>query len=188
MLPVTHKAVLCVTATDTAPLCGAHKKAGIRTILQSLLKLNIILRWSKGSHGAVARTLAKYDKAMTPLLSYASAHYVRLFVSVKKGIKEADESLKEMGFLSHCFNCGDRKWKFGLAVHLEEKCTVCGHTTSLAGPLWFGRLHEWEFCEKLLAEIEKREFKEALKLIAACRMNLRSRCITTFIRFVKRSV
>ena len=47
--------------------------------------------------GAVARTLAKYDKAMTPLLSYASAHYVRLFVSVKKGIKEADECLKRNG-------------------------------------------------------------------------------------------
>ncbi len=167
------KRLLCVTATDTAPLCGAHKKAGIRNYSAVPLKTEYYPEMGvRILMGAVARTLAKYDKAMTPLLSYASAHYVRLFVSVKKGIKEADESLKEMGFLSHCFNCGDRLWKFGLAVHLNEKCPVCGHTTSLAGPLWLGKLHEREFCEKLSGETEKREFKEAQKLIAACRDEL----------------
>ena len=167
------KRLLCVTATDTAPLCGAHKKAGIRNYSAVPLKTEYYPEMGvRILMGAVARTLAKYDKAMTPLLSYASAHYVRLFVSVKKGIKEADESLKEMGFLSHCFNCGDRLWKFGLAVHLDEKCPVCGHTTSLAGPLWLGKLHERDFCEKLSVETEKREFKEALKMVTACRNEL----------------
>ncbi|MCZ7384291.1 MAG: hypothetical protein O8C63_06020, partial [Candidatus Methanoperedens sp.] len=65
-----------------------------------------------------------------------------------------------------------RKWKHGLAVHLSEKCPVCGHTTSLAGPLWLGRLHDSDFCGELLGEIEKRGFKEALKLIATCRDEL----------------
>jgi len=167
------KRLLCVTATDTAPLCGAHKKAGIRNYSAVPLKTEYYPEMGvRILMGAVARTLAKYDKAMTPLLSYASAHYVRLFASVKKGIKEADECVKEIGFLSHCFNCGDRKWKFGLAAHMEEKCTVCGHTTSLAGPLWFGTLHEREFCDKLFQETEKRGFKEALKMIAACRDEL----------------
>lgn len=167
------KRLLCVTATDTAPLCGAHKKAGIRNYSAVPLKTEYYPEMGvRILMGAVARTLAKYDKAMTPLLSYASAHYVRLFASVKKGIKEADECLKEMGFLSHCFNCGDRKWKFGLAIHMEEKCPVCGHTTSLGGPLWFGKLHERKFCDELFGETEKRGFKEALKLIAACRDEL----------------
>jgi tRNA (guanine26-N2/guanine27-N2)-dimethyltransferase len=167
------KRLLCVTATDTAPLCGAHKKAGIRNYSAVPLKTEYYPEMGvRILMGAVARTLAKYDKAMTPLLSYASAHYVRLFASVKKGIKEADECIKEMGFLSHCFNCGDRKWKFGLAVHMEEKCPVCGHTSSLAGPLWLGKLHDHEFCDKLFGEIEKSGFKEALKLTAACRDEL----------------
>ena len=167
------KRLLCITATDTAPLCGAHKKAGIRNYSAVPLKTEYYPEMGvRILMGASARTLAKYDKAMAPLLSYASAHYVRLFLSVKKGIREADECLKEMGFLSHCFNCGDRKWKFGLVVHLEERCHVCGHTTSLAGPLWLGKLHEREFCEKLLGEAGKRGFKEAQKLIAACRDEL----------------
>lgn len=167
------KRLLCVTATDTAPLCGAHKKAGIRNYSAFPLKTEYYPEMGvRMLMGAVARALAKYDKAMMPLLSYASAHYVRLFASVKKGIREADECLKEMGFLLHCFNCGNRNWKFGLAVHLEEKCHVCGHTTSVAGPLWLGRLHEREFCQRLLGDTEKRRFKGALRLIAACRDEL----------------
>lgn len=163
------KRLLCITATDTAPLCGAHKKAGIRNYSAVPLKTEYYPEMGvRILMGAAARTLAKYDKAMTPLLSYASAHYVRLFISVKKGIKEADDCLKNMGFLSHCFNCGDINWKFGLAVHMEEKCPVCGHKTSLAGPLWLGKLHDREFCQKLLDEAQKREFKDVLKLIASC--------------------
>lgn len=167
------KRLLCVTATDTAPLCGAHKKAGMRNY--SAVPLKTEYHPEMGVRilmGAVARTLAKYDKAMMPLLSYASAHYVRLFAAVKKGIKDADECLKDVGFLSHCFSCGERKWTFGLAVHMVEKCPVCGHITSLAGPLWLGRLHNREFCDGVLDEVKKREYKVVEKLIALCRDEL----------------
>ncbi len=167
------KRLLCITATDTAPLCGAHKKAGIRNYAAVPLKTEYYPEMGvRILMGAVARTLAKHDKAMTPLLSYASAHYVRLFATLKKSINEADECLTNMGFISNCFGCGAREWKYGLAVHMEEKCHVCGHTTSLAGPLWLGRLHDSDFCGELLVELEKRGFKEALKLIATCRDEL----------------
>lgn len=165
--------LLCVTATDTAPLCGAHKKAGIRNYGAVPLKTEYYPEMGvRILMGAVARTLAKYDKAMTPLLSYASAHYVRIFVSVKKSITAADECLKGMGFLYHCFACRERGWKSGLAVHLPEICPVCGQKTSLAGPMWLGRLHEKEFCGQVLDEVKKRDFKGAGKLITLCRDEL----------------
>ncbi len=167
------KRLLCITATDTAPLCGAHKKAGIRNYAAVPLKTEYYPEMGvRILMGAVARTLAKHDKAMIPLLSYASAHYVRLFAAVKKDIKAADGCLENMGFVSHCFGCGAREWRYGLAVHIADKCPVCGHARSLAGPLWLGRLHDSDFCEELLEEIEKRGFKEALKLIATCRDEL----------------
>ncbi len=167
------KRLLCITATDTAPLCGAHKKAGIRNYAAVPLKTEYYPEMGvRILMGAVARMLAKHDKSMTPLLSYASAHYVRLFAAVKKGINEADECLKSMGFISHCFGCGAREWKYGLAVHMKEKCPVCGHATSLAGPLWLGMLHDSDFCGELLGELEKRGFKDALKLITTCRGEL----------------
>jgi len=101
------KLLLCITATDTAPLCGAHRKAGIRNYAAVPLKTEYYPEMGvRILMGAVARTLARYDKAMVPLLSCARAHYVRLFVSVKKGIREADDCMKSMGFVSHCFGCG----------------------------------------------------------------------------------
>ncbi len=167
------KRLLCITATDTAPLCGAHKKAGIRNYAAVPLKTDYYPEMGvRILMGAVARTLAKYDKSMTPLLSYASAHYVRIFIAVKKGIREADECLENMGFVSQCFNCSARELKYGLAVHMEQKCRVCGYTTSPAGPLWLGRLHDTKFCEGVLEEVGKKEFKEAVKLISACRDEL----------------
>lgn len=167
------KRLLCVTATDTAPLCGAHKKAGIRNYSAVPLKTEYYPEMGvRILMGKVARTLAKYDKSMTPLLSYASVHYVRLFAKVKKGIVEADKCLENLGFIAHCFNCGAREWKFGLAVHIEEKCPVCGFKTSLAGPLWLGRLHDREFCDLVIDEVIKREFKGVDKLISRCRDEL----------------
>ncbi len=164
------KRLLCITATDTAPLCGAHKKAGIRNYAAVPLKTEYYPEMGvRILMGAVARTLAKHDKAMTPLLSYASAHYVRLFAAVKKDIKAADECLENMGFVSHCFNCFAREWRYSLAVRLPEKCPVCGHAVSLAGPLWLGRLHDSNFCGELLGELENRGFKDVVKLIATCR-------------------
>jgi len=165
--------LLCITATDTAPLCGAHKKAGIRTYAAVPLKTEYYPEMGvRVLQGAVARVLVKYDKAMIPLLSYASAHYYRLFAAVKKSIKAADECLNSMGFVSHCFNCGTREWRYGLAVHMPEECPVCGRTTSLAGPLWLGRLHDRGFCAEVLGEVEKRGFREAERLIATCRDEL----------------
>jgi tRNA (guanine26-N2/guanine27-N2)-dimethyltransferase len=167
------KRLLCITATDTAPLCGAHKKAGIRNYAAVPLKTEYYPEMGvRILMGAVARTLAKYDKAMTPLLSYASAHYVRIFASIKKKIVAADVCLKSMGFLYHCFNCGARGWKYGLAVHMQEKCPVCREPTSLAGPLWLGSLHDREFCEHVLVEVKKRDFSGAEKLITMCRDEL----------------
>jgi tRNA (guanine26-N2/guanine27-N2)-dimethyltransferase len=55
---------------------------------------------------------------------------------------------------------------------MPEKCPVCGQPTSLAGPLWLGRLHDREFCEQVLDEVKKREFKGVEKLITSCRDEL----------------
>lgn len=164
------KRLLCITATDTAPLCGAHKKAGIRNYAAVPLKTDYYPEMGvRILLGCVARTLARYDKSIKPMLSYASQHYVRIFAEVKKSIVEADRGLENMGFISYCFSCGKSDWKYGLAVAMNDKCDICGNNLSLAGPLWLGNLHDRAFCEILIDEIRKREIREAEKLIALCR-------------------
>ncbi|MCD5409673.1 MAG: tRNA (guanine(10)-N(2))-dimethyltransferase [Methanocellales archaeon] len=183
------KKMLCITATDTAPLCGAHKASGIRkygatplnTEYHSEMGVRILL-------GAIARNLARYDKSMSPLLSYAMKHYVRVYLAVEKGAAKSNEMMGEVGFICHCFGCGFRSWKHGLTVSMchsskncescslegtstPEKCPSCADAISLAGPLWLGRLHDKKFCDLVLRELEHRKLgtrQTAIKLVRLC--------------------
>ncbi len=168
--------LLEVTATDTAPLCGAHLNSGIRKY--AAVPLNNEYHSEMGVRillGKIARELAKHEKAMIPLLSHATRHYIRTYVQVQKGAKQTDKTLKDMGFISNCPDCGFRKRVFGLAVHIDKECPICGTTTEIAGPLWLGQLHESEFCDEVLLELEKRPLKtkeKAMKIITLCRDEL----------------
>lgn len=152
---------LAITATDTAPLCGAHLNSGIRKYAARPLKteyhpemaVRILL-------GAVARHLARHEKSTKPLFSQATSHFIRLYVAIDRGAKRADESMGQLGFIAHCFSCGHRWWKHGLAVHLEEKCPTCEERSRLAGPLWLGDLHDHEFLGKLQEEVSARPLNE----------------------------
>ncbi len=165
--------LLEVTATDTAPLCGAHLNSGIRKY--AAVPLNNEYHSEMGMRillGKIARELAKHEKSMVPLLSHATRHYVRTYVQVQKGAKRTDKTLKEMGFIANCPDCGYRNPVFGLAVHIDKECPICGTTTEIAGPLWLGQLHEVKFCDEVLLELEKRPLKtkeNAMKIITLCR-------------------
>jgi len=168
--------LLSVTATDTAPLCGAHLNSGIRKY--AAVPLNTEFHSEMGMRvllGACARELAKHEKSMVPLLSHVTRHYVRSYLEVRQGAKQADRTLKSVGFLAHCPKCGFRQPVEGLAVHIDRECPVCGASTNIAGPLWLGTLREPAFCNEVLAEMEKRPLRtkeKAMKIISFCRDEL----------------
>ncbi|WP_094229169.1 tRNA (guanine(10)-N(2))-dimethyltransferase [Methanolobus psychrotolerans] len=168
--------LLEVTATDTAPLCGAHLNSGIRKYAavpfnneyHSEMGVRILL-------GKIARELSLHDKAMNPLLSHATRHYVRTYLEIKKGAKQADKMLKNMGFIAHCPTCGHREVNYGLASHIKEKCSLCDGIFMLAGPVWLGKLHDPDFCTEAIAELETRNCGTkifAVKLLEFCRDEL----------------
>lgn len=165
------KSLLCVTATDTAPLCGAHKNSGIRTY--AAVALNNEYHGEMGLRillGTIARTFAKYDRTMIPLLTYASRHYVRTYVRVVKGAKSADSMMKLMGFVSHCNNCGHRTFHYGLLPQLPASCELCSEKVTAAGPLWLGNMHDTDFCDVALDEIGRRDFSKLCGgIVTLCR-------------------
>jgi N(2),N(2)-dimethylguanosine tRNA methyltransferase (EC 2.1.1.32) len=168
--------LLEVTATDTAPLCGAHLNSGIRKYAaipfnneyHSEMGVRILL-------GRIARELSLHDKAMNPLLTHATRHYVRTYLEIKKGAKQADKMLKNMGFIAHCTACGHREAIYGLAVHIEEKCSLCDGKNMLAGPMWLGKIHSPDFCSETIDELEQRNCgtkQFAIKMLEFCRDEL----------------
>jgi tRNA (guanine26-N2/guanine27-N2)-dimethyltransferase len=164
--------MLLVTATDTAPLCGAHT-GGLRNY--GARPLNTDYHAEMGTRvllGAVTRELAQYDKAIQPLLSYASAHFIRLIAQVEQGAKRADESVERLGFIAHCFSCGHR-FAFScsdlLDLRMNGICNVCGRKMRIAGPLYIHPTKEKAFCEQVHKELGKRELgkkkREAMKIV-----------------------
>ncbi|MGZ4948794.1 MAG: tRNA (guanine(10)-N(2))-dimethyltransferase [Halobacteriota archaeon] len=164
--------MLCVTATDTAPLSGVHFNAGVRRY--SAVPANTEYHAETGVRiliGKIAREIAKYDKAITPLLSHATAHYYRTYVLIAKGVTLADQCVNKLGYIVHCTKCGDRYTVPGLAPSSKAECAKCEAQPRLAGPLWLGSLHDRQFCTKVLAKIKDGEFrtsKQAERIIKSC--------------------
>lgn len=165
--------LLCITATDTAPLCGAHLNSGIRKY--AAVPLNTEYHREMGARillGAAVRALAMQDKGVKILLTHATRHYVRTYIQIRKGVTHADGAMQRMGFISHCFNCGYRSWKVGLVPACRTECPECGKSLRYAGPLWLGSIQAPEFCRMVLDELEARKpgkWKEAKRIIELCR-------------------
>lgn len=167
-----RNSLLCVTATDTSALCGTYKEPCIR-------KYNAKPYKSEYCHetgirilaGFVALTLSKYAKYIDVKMSHSTEHYMRLYIIVKKGSKKTDESLKNLGYISHCKNCLHRQTSPGLASSVDDICPVCGEKLIHAGPLWLGDIQDSEFIQKMIDEAENKKIntkKQALKLLNSC--------------------
>ena len=168
------KKLLLVTATDTAPLCGAHT-GGLRNY--GARPLNTEYHAEMGTRvllGAVTRELARHDKSVKPLLSYASAHFIRLIVQVERGAKKADTSVSRLGFIAHCFACGHRvafPCRDMLDLNVPNRCECCGAMMRIAGPLYIHPIKDFAFCERVHTELATRALgqqREAMKILHTC--------------------
>jgi tRNA (guanine26-N2/guanine27-N2)-dimethyltransferase len=139
--------LVCVTATDTAPLCGAHLDSGIRSY--SAVPRNTEYHPEMGLRvllSALARTAARYDVGVTPLLSHVSDHYVRTYLELEHGATPANTAIEELGYVHHCPECRWREAERGLIANPPPTCPHCSSDQRLsAGPLWIGPAHDATF-------------------------------------------
>ena len=167
-----RESLLCVTATDTSALCGTYKEPCIR-------KYNSKPYKSEYCHetgirilaGFCALTLSKYAKCIEVLLSHSTEHYMRLYLKIKKGSKRTDETLKNIGYISHCKECLYRQTTKGLAASTPDICPECGEKLIQAGPLWLGNIQNKEFITEMIAESENKKLNtkdKLLKLLNSC--------------------
>jgi tRNA (guanine26-N2/guanine27-N2)-dimethyltransferase len=141
--------LLCLTATDMQPLCGIHQDAclrkyggvSLRTEYCHEIGLRLLI-------GAGVRTAAKHDLGVKVAFSHSSDHYLRTYLLTRREAFEADTSIKNMGFILHCFNCGNRRIVLEVApISEESKCELCASQMRVAGPLWCGELWDKQFVE-----------------------------------------
>lgn len=158
--------LLALTATDMAPLCGVYPKACIRKYGGKPLRTEYCHELAvRLLAGCLATTAAKYEIGVKIVFSHSTDHYIRVYTVLRHGAQNADESLKQMGYVLHCFNCFHRETLKGNFIMAHSgKCAGCGSKMSFAGPLWLGRLSDSEFCEAMEAEAKKVNLKNSAKI------------------------
>ena len=150
---IYHKGFLCVTATDQAALAGTYpktclRKYGIRSIKTEFyneLGIRILISF-------IILNLARYDRAFTPLLSFSTKHYYRVFGRVEHAGKISN-SLKDFGYVNYCHKCLERK------IGEIEKIDSRKHAFENCGLIYLEKILDKKFCKKVLADIRKRDFR-----------------------------
>lgn len=121
---LSRNGILALTATDTAALAGTSPKAcqrkywatPLRTSIMHEIGLRILIRKTQ-------LIAAQYDKALTPILSYAAHHYYRVYLRNTKG-KQA-------------------------VANIQRQHSTYSENNHTAGPLWIGKLGKPEFIANL---------------------------------------
>ena len=163
--------LVCVTATDTAPLCGAHLKSGIRKY--GAVPRNTDYHPEMGLRtliSALVRTAARYDTAARPIVSHVSRHYARTYLELESGARVADDAIDELGFVDGCEDCLWREPTHGLIADPASECPVCGSDRVLtAGPLWLGPVADPAFARAVREHVtdDMGEAKRARTLLGA---------------------
>jgi tRNA (guanine26-N2/guanine27-N2)-dimethyltransferase len=160
-----NNGLLAVTATDLAPLCGVHSKACVRKYGGKPLRTEYCHELAvRLLTGCIATLAAKHDISISVVFSHCTDHYIRVYAEIAYGAKKADESVKNLGYVLHCFNCLHRETaKDPFTKHIE-KCPECGSKMDYSGPLWLERIFDRQFCELMAKENTHKAFRNSGKI------------------------
>lgn len=142
-----RKALLAVTATDTTALCGVYPNVCRRRYdarpWHGTAMHEVALRILAGT---LVRLAARHDRALRPVLSHATDHYVRIYFEAEAGARKADEALQHIGMALEAAD-GTRR-----LVSRDTPRPV--DAVRWAGPLWTGPLQDKDLCVALLERLE----------------------------------
>jgi tRNA (guanine26-N2/guanine27-N2)-dimethyltransferase len=145
---VFHRGLISITATDTAVLCGVYRDVCFRRYYgrpinnhyanETALRLLTSL---------IALTASRLELAIHPLFAHANLHYLRVYIEVSLSSSQANKVYDNIGYLRHCFRCGNRN--VIMEYDKSEVCELCGNGFSLGGKLWISRLFDKNFIKKM---------------------------------------
>lgn len=143
-----QKGITAFTATDKATLCGIYAHAcrrrydaiPLRGMGMKEIGLRILI-------GFLVRHAAMNDYAAIPLFSYSHDHYFRVYLKMEKGARKSNDALDHIKFV-----CWDAGWK--TKDFYEER------GEKWAGPLWMGRIFDFELLSFIEKEIRGKELRK----------------------------
>ncbi|TKY89129.1 hypothetical protein EX895_001660 [Sporisorium graminicola] len=178
---VADGGLLCVTCTDLAVLAGhnypekcfsQYGGVSVKAEFSHEVALRLVLH-------TIATSAARYGRYIQPMLSLSIDFYLRTFVRIWTGPVEVKNVASKTGTVYICTHCQDfHVQRFGRATQttntgktgqtnvnyrynsaqgppVGERCNECGNRMHLGGPMWLGDLHDADFCNSVLANLDK---------------------------------
>jgi tRNA (guanine26-N2/guanine27-N2)-dimethyltransferase len=157
-------AIVSMTATDTATLCGVYPTVAMRRYGAQVVK-------SEFAHEAALRVLFGFcarvggivDIGIEPVAAHSTLHYLRIYFRVERGPAKADRALKDVGYVATCGSCHDDTVTAGSTV----ACPKCGGKASSLGPMWVGSIFEDDIRAKAADMCSKLGWKGAANALEA---------------------
>jgi len=149
-----HGGILSTAATDLQVLNGlfqgaCKRKYGgipVRVEYGNEMAIRLIL-------GSLRSVAARLGVKIIPMFVESEMHYYRTYVKILNHIDQEEN----LGYIIHCKNCGHRK----ISLEQQQQCELCELKTSIAGPLWIGKIFDKEYVESMIDVITNLEIKKS---------------------------
>lgn len=151
-----HNGLLCVTATDTASLCGVYPKKALR---RYNLQIHKTLCYDElGLRGLIAycqKIAGKYDKALRVEMSFVYGHFYRIFFRIEQNTKQSLYHIKQLKYIDY-----SRDTQRITLYQFNEHERI--------GPLYTGELNNKDLIQKCIDSISLiHDSKKTLKLLTS---------------------
>jgi len=155
MKGLRRKGILAVTATDTATLCGTYPKTSHRRY-GSWMPRNPFTHEAgvRNLIAAVQRVGARYNRALVPLLSYASHYYYRVFFRAHQSRERTNELLGQLGYLRFSRDSSSfSRIPFSKLYPASSEGFCLPEKERVLGPVWLGPLYDEGLLGQLCANL-----------------------------------
>jgi tRNA (guanine26-N2/guanine27-N2)-dimethyltransferase len=145
---VEDEGLISITATDTAVLSGIYQTVCLRKYfglsINNTYSNEIAIRLLVSS---IALIGARLGISLYPIFVHSNRHYFRVFLKVSLSKSKANKVFDNLGYIQHCFKCGERNFSY---IYTADLCPRCNNKLHLAGQLWIGSLFDKNMINKLL--------------------------------------
>jgi tRNA (guanine26-N2/guanine27-N2)-dimethyltransferase len=149
-----HGGILSSAATDLQVLNGlfqgaCKRKYGgipIKVEYGNEMAIRLIL-------GCLRSVAARLGVKIIPMFVESEMHYYRTYVKILNRVDQEEN----IGYIIHCKNCKHRK----TSLKQQQECELCKSKTSIAGPLWIGKIFDKEYVKNMIDEIPNLEINKS---------------------------
>jgi tRNA (guanine26-N2/guanine27-N2)-dimethyltransferase len=157
-----HGGILSSAATDLQVLNGlfqgaCKRKYGgipVRVEYGNEMAIRLIL-------GSLRSVASRLGVKIIPMFVESEMHYYRTYVKILNRVDQEEN----IGYIIHCKNCKHRK----ISLEQQQECELCKSKTSIAGPLWIGKIFDKEYVKNMIKGIQDLEIsKSCEKILYKC--------------------